>query len=434
MKRDERFILFRIIPHSSFIATMAREYIIVGIDVGTTTIHTVVAHKEMGGAGSLQIIGVGSVPAMGMRKGRVVDVQDVAKSIQQSVVEAERMSGAKIGQAYVGINGNHITSFPGKGVVAVSRADQQIFDDDIQRVLAAAQTISLPPNREILHVFPREYIVDGEGGIRDATGMTGVRLEVNTLIIGGFSPVMKSLRQAVEGAGVEVSSFVINPYAASKAVLTKRQRELGTACVDIGGGTTSLIVFEEGNILHTAVFPLGSMHITNDIAIGLRTSVDCAERLKREYGVASAREVAKRDTIDLAKIDPNEEGIVLRKDLAEIMEARLSEIFDLVNKELRTIGREAFLPGGIVLVGGGSKVPHILDLAKDRMRLPVQIGFPKEAEGVIDLVDDPAYATAAGLIFWGLEQEEKGEKKQNVFSPLNDMKGKATKWLRAFMP
>lgn len=413
---------------------MAREYIIAGIDVGTTTVHAVVAHKGLEGS-NLQIIGVGQSVATGMRKGRVVDAGDVARSIQQAVADAERMSGAKIGQAYVGIGGSHISAFPGRGVVAVSRADQQISEDDINRVLAAARTISLPANREILHVFPREYIVDGEAGIRDATGMTGVRLEVNTVIVGGFSPVIKSLRYAVEGAGIEVASLVINPYAASKAVLTKRQRELGTACLDIGGGTTSLIVFEEGDVLHAGVFPLGSMHITNDIAIGLRTSVDCADRLKKEYGLALAREAGRRDTIDLAKIDGNEEGIVLRKDLAEIMEARLTEIFDMANKELRKIGREAFLPGGIILVGGGSKVPHILDLAKDRMRLPVQIGFPKEAEGVIDLVDDPAYATAVGLVFWGLEHEEKGMGgQQRAFSSFDETKGKMAKWLRAFMP
>jgi len=414
---------------------MPREHIVVGLDIGTNTVYTVVAQKRDDVA-LPQIIGVGAAPSAGMRRGMVVDIEEVVKSIQRSVAEAERGSGISIGRIYISIGGSHIVCLPSRGVVAVSRADQEISPEDIDRVLAAAQAVSLPANREIVHIFPREYIVDGEGGIKDAVGMSGVRLESDTLIIAGSSPYIKTLQRCVEESGLEVAGLVLGSYAATRAVLTKRQKELGVVCIDIGGGTTGVTVFEEGDMLHTSVLPVGSSHITNDLAIGLRTSVDVAEQVKKEYGLALVKEVSKRDVVDLAKIDPSEEGTVLRRDVVEIIEARLSEIFDLTNKELRKIGKEAFLPGGVVLVGGGAKVPHILDLAKERMRLPVQIGFPREVEGIVDSVDDPAYATALGLIFWGYDLEEYGGGGVHIpgFSSLNNTVGTMRKWMRTFLP
>ncbi|MBI2463269.1 MAG: cell division protein FtsA [Candidatus Spechtbacteria bacterium] len=416
------------------VALMPRDHIVAGLDIGTSMVYTIVAQKRHDVV-IPQIIGVGAAPSAGMRRGTVVDADEVIKSIRHSAAEAQRVSGVAIERVYVGVGGTHISCIPSKGVVAVSRADQEISNEDVERVLAAAQAISLPSNREIVHVFPSEYIVDGEGGLHDAVGMNGVRLEVNTLIVGGSSPYIKILKRCTQEAGLEVAGMVLNSFASSKAVLSKRQKELGVVCIDIGGGTTSLVVFEEGDIVHTAVFPIGSMHITNDIAIGLRTSIDVAERVKKEYGLALVREASKKETIDLNKIDPQEEGTIMRRDVAEIVEARLGELFDFSNKELRKIGKEAFLPGGVVLVGGGAKVPLIIDLAKERMRLPVQIGFPREVEGIVDSVDDPAFATALGLVFWGLElEDENGGIQRPQFSSLNGSVGKMRKWFRAFLP
>lgn len=413
---------------------MPRDHIVVGLDIGTSTVYTVVGQRRDDVA-IPQIIGVGAAPSTGIRRGMVVDIEEVVKNIQRSLAEASRGAGVAIERAYIGVGGTHITCLPSRGVIAVSRADQEISPEDIDRVLEAAQAISLPANKEIVHIFPREYIVDGEGGIKDAVGMRGVRLETDTLIVAGSTPHIKTLQRCVEESNLEIAGLAVNPYAATKAVLSKRQRELGVVCLDIGGGTTGVTVFEEGDMLHTIVLPIGSGHITNDLAIGLRTSVEVAEQIKKEYGLALAKEASKRDVIDLAKIDPSEDGTVLRKDVAEIIEARLGEIFDLSNKELRKIGKEAFLPGGVVLVGGGAKIPHIIDLAKERMRLPVQIGFPREVEGIIDSVDDPAYATALGLMFWGFEIEGYGG---GVYIPglssFNNTVGSVRKWMRTFLP
>lgn len=419
--------------HDPCFYEVMRDQIVTALDIGTSTVYTVIAHKR-DGSSAPQIIGVGAVPSWGMRSGRVVDPAEVIKSIQHSIRGAERSAGVRAERVYVGVGGNHLHCMPTRGVVAVSRADQEISSEDIERVMAAAQTISFPPNRMMLHVFPREYIVDGEVGLRDVLGMTGVRLEVNALIVGAATPHLNALRHCIDELGIEVAGLVANPFAAAHAVLTKRQKELGVVCIDIGGGTTSLVVFEEGNMLHTAVLPVGSLHITNDLAIGLRTPVDTAEHIKKEYGLALAREAGKRDVVDLAKIDPEEERAVLRKDIADIMEARLAEIFDWANKELRKIGKEAFLPGGVVLVGGGAKIPHIVDLAKERMRLPVQIGFPREAEGIVDSIDDPAYATVAGILFWGFEMEGEGKGSMPNFASFNNSVGKMKKWFRAFLP
>lgn len=413
---------------------MSRNHIVVGLDIGTSTVSTLVAQKREEMA-IPQVIGVGVAPSMGMRRGAVADIEEVVKSIQRSVTEAARTAGVSIERVYAGVGGGHIVPVVSRGIVAVSRADQEISHEDVERVITAARAIALPQNREILHIFPREYIVDGEGDIKDAIGMRGVRLEVDTLIIGGASHYIHTLQRCVQEAGLETAGFVLNSYAATKAVLSKKQREFGVVCIDMGGGTTELAVFEEGDLLHVAVIPIGSGHITNDLAIGLRTSVETAEQIKKEYGLALAHMASKRDIIDLAKINPGEEGIILRKDAAEIIEARLRDIFDLVNKELRKIGKEAFLPGGAVLVGGGVKLPHIVDLAKEHLRLPVQIGFPRDIEGIIDSVDDPAFATALGLVFCGYEAEEEGGGTSMFDLPgMPKVFDGAKKWIRSLLP
>jgi len=407
--------------------------IIVGIDIGSHSVYTVVAQKKEDILP--QIIGIGFSRASGVRRGVIVDIEEAMQSISESVQAAERMAGVKIEKAIVSIGGSHAFSSQSRGVVAVSRADGEISAEDIDRVIGAAQTFSMPNNREILHVIPREFIVDGEGNIKDPLGMKGVRLEANTLIINGASPYTRNLSRCLNDLDIEVESTVLDTLAASKAVLTKRQKELGVVCVDIGGGTTGVAVYEEGDLLHTSIVPLGGAHITNDIAIGLRIPVEAAESIKLEYGSALASEVTKKDFIDLSYIDNQENGSISRKELCEIIEARLSEIFDLVNKELKKIGKEAFLPGGVVLVGGGAKTPHIVDFAKQKMRLPVQIGFPREVEGIVERVDDPVYATVLGLVFWGIDlRYEVKEGFIPQIPSLNNSVRQLRRWFKAFMP
>jgi cell division protein FtsA len=411
---------------------MANE-ITTAIDIGSHSVYTLIAQKKEDLLP--QIIGVGSVRSNGIRKGVVVDIGDAQASIADSIRIAERGAGVKVSKATVGVGGSHISAQASHGVIAVSRADGEISPDDIERVIGAAQTFSLPSNREIIHVIPREFIIDGEGGIKDPLGMKGVRLETNALIISGATSYIKNLHKALNGVGVEAESVVVDTIAATKAVLTKRQKELGVVCLDIGGGTTGVTVYEEGDLLQTITLPLGGAHITSDIAIGFRIPIDVAENIKFEYGAAETSEIGKRDVIELSHIDGQESGTVSRKELCEIMEARLSEIFDLSNKELKKIGKEAFLPGGVVLIGGTAKIPHIVDLAKKKMRLPVQIGFPREVEGIVERVDDPAYSTALGLIFWGMEERgEAGEGFMPNIPSFNNSVRQMQKWFRAFLP
>ena len=386
---------------------MSKGNILIGIDIGTSSVKTVIAQKQNDDSKPL-ILGVGEAPSCGISNGIIVDLEEAAGAIMKSKEAAEKITGTPVESAYISINGNHIKSQSSKGVVAVSRADGEISEEDVGRVITAAQAISMPSNREIISVIPRNYTIDGQEKIKDPVGMNGVRLEVNTLVIEGTAPFIKNLIKCVQRCGIDADfeDLVFAPLAAAKAVLTKRQKELGVAVVDIGKGTTSLAVYEDGNLMYSAALPVGAGHITNDIAIGLRTSIDIAEKIKLEYGIALAQEVAKKDKINISDFDENEEGEFSRKYIAEIIEARVEEIFFMVDKELKKIDRSGMLPAGIVLTGGGARMPEIVKLAKKVLRLPVQIGFPKELSGVVDKVDDPSFATVIGLIMW--EADENG--------------------------
>ena len=379
---------------------MAKEKIFIGLDIGSSFIRVVVGKQESE-LGSPSIVGVGEAPSAGIRRGVIVDIDEAVSSISEALEKAERMTGLTLDHAVVSVGGAQISSQESHGVVAVSRADGEITENDVVRVVDASQAISIPSNREILHVIPKNFTVDGQTGIKDPVGMSGIRLEVDTQIIQASVPFIKNLTKCVMQAGLEIDDLVLAPLAAAQAVLTKKQKELGVALIDLGGGTTGMVVFEEGDLVAATILPVGSMHITNDLAIGLRTSVDTAEKVKLQYAQAEMREVKKDTEIDLSKIDKQEEGRVSVKHVAEIVEARLEEIFDLVNKELKKINKDGQLPAGVILTGGGAKLPGVVELAKKQLRLPVALGQPGSVTTVIDRVDDPAYATAIGLLLWG---------------------------------
>lgn len=419
---------------------MSRSDVIAGLDVGSHSIKTVIV-QLLGSDELPRVIGMSTVRSRGIRKGKVIDVEEVTNSINKSLEEAERMAGVAVGDAVISVGGAHISTESSKGVVAVGRADGEVTVDDVSRVINAAQAISVPVNNEILHVIPKSYSLDDHVGIKDPVGMNGVRLEVEALIIEGSAPEIRNVAKSINMASVEVRDFVLAPLATAEAVLSKEQKELGVVAIDLGAGTTGIAVYEEGDLLHAAVLPVGAGHITNDIAIGLRTTIDIAEKVKQEFGNAVSEEVGKKEEIDLGKVDASEEGIVSRYHVSEIIEARLEEIFKLVEKELRFIGKNGLLPAGAVLAGGGAKLVGVADLAKKCLGLPVQLGYPKKLGGVINRVDDTTFACPLGLVFWELNQGESpsapGRKKAIVSSVASGVKGTVghlKNWFDKFMP
>jgi len=423
---------------------MARDNnpIIVGIDIGSTNVRTIIA-EQLRGEENPRVIGVSQVPSFGIRRGVITDVEDVIKTVNESVEKAERMAGVQVKKAIFNIGGSDIGFQSSKGVIAIGKADGEVMEDDINRVISEAQIISLPMNREIVHVLAKKYRLDDQDNIKDPMGMKGVRLEVDALVIESSSTHVKNISKCAYQTNIEIDDLVLEPLAAAKSILSKKQKELGVVLINIGGGTTSIAVYEEGDLIHTAIIPVGAGHITNDIAIGLRTSIEVAEKIKLEYGSALSEGTNKKEGIDLAQIDSREEGVVMRFHVAEIIEARFEEIFALVQKELKVIGKAGLLPAGAVLVGGGAKMTHAGDLAKEVLGLPVQIGFPLGLGGMLDKVDDPSFATAAGLILWAGQHSATVSSGDGFLSAKTvDMfkRGtgsgveKASEWFKKFLP
>lgn len=415
---------------------MAREEIAVGLDVGTTTVRVLIGQLPAAEGEKPQIMGVAAEASSGMQRGVVTDVEETIRSVGVALDAAERMAGAPVERASVSIGGAHVSSLNSRGVIAVSRADGEISEDDVARVVSAAQAISLPSNREILHVVPQHFIVDGQGGVTDPRGMVGVRLEVDAHIIEGSAPFVRNLTKCVYQAGATIDQLVFSPLAAARAVLTKRQKELGVALLDLGGGTTTLAVYEENRLLHTAALPVGGMHSTNDIAIGLRSSIDVAEKIKVEFGSARPDDVKKSQEINLKKIDEREDDVnVSRRQVADIIEARLMEIFSLVNRQLRAIDRVGLLPAGVVLTGGGAKLEGIVELAKKELRLPAQLGFPQAMPSVVEQSDDPGFAVATGLLLLAAEQRAaRGHSPLQAIAAVGPTVARVRGWLRTLLP
>ena len=400
---------------------------IVSIDVGTTKICTLVAEADE--YDSLRIVGVGVAPSRGLRKGVVVNVDEATSAISASVERAERQSGYKIEGAYVGVAGGHISSVNSRGVVAASRPERGITQDDIDRALDAAQAIAIPYNREIIHIIPRGFIVDGQDGIRDPLGMVGYRLEVEAHIVTGASASVHNLVKCVQGAGVSVDGLILEPLASGDAVLTSTEREMGVVLADVGGGTTDIAIFIEGSIWHTVVLATGGNHLTNDIAVGLRTPFTAAEEIKKTHGYALADHI-EDEPIDVFAFGDSARQTVSRRFLAEIIEARTEEIFSLILGEIKRSGYDGLLPAGVVLCGGTSDLSGIKELGRNILQLPVRVGSPNHLEGLVDVISSPAYATSVGLLLWGLREEaasHPGKEKEGL-------RHRIGRWLRSFLP
>ena len=415
---------------------MAKERVIVGIDVGTTKICALIG--EVNQDNRLTIVGVGMAPSQGLRKGIVVNIDEAAAAIREALDKTERTSGYKIGTALVGIAGNHIMSQNSRGIVAVSPNMHEITQNDVDRAIEAARAQPLPHNREVLHVIPREYIVDGENGIHDPLGMSGNRLEVETHIITAAQAQIMNLYKSVEKTGIEIDDLVLEPLASSEAVLTGAEKDLGVAMIDIGGGTTDLAIFLNGTVWYTAVIPIGGNQLTNDIAVGLRTDPHIAEEMKRKYGVALAERVDVNEMIKLQTFGSASGEPVSRRFLCEIIEARVRELFMLVREEIRNAGYQGVLPAGIVLTGGSSQLTDILDLAREVLQMPARIGTPSQLTGLVDSINGPAFSTSVGLLSWGLRNGDLQHSK-NVGDPgagdgssWNDVIRRFGNWLKHF--
>jgi len=394
----------------------------VGLDIGTTKVRCVVGHVD-GPQGTPTIIGVGECINSGMRKGTVVNLVNAASAIDKALESAERMSGHDIHDATVSINGSHIVGMSSKGVIAVGSASHEISDEDLHRVEEAATVVQLPANREILEVTPRSYELDGQDNIKDPIGMTGVRLEVDAHVITALGPHLKNLVKSCEMTETNPRNTIVAGLAAARAVVSDQQTENGVLLVDIGGTTTNIAVYEEGDLQHVAVLPIGGVNITNDLAIGLKTDLDIAEQVKLEHGSAwpSARKNAQ-NTVSI-KVDKKMHDFDT-DDVDMIIEARLDELFELITKELKSIGRAAKLPGGIVLSGGGVQMHGMTEYAKEALQLSARIGKSDEFSGVADKAKNPAWNTALGLMLIDLEggsHPDRADKKskESKSSPIN---------------
>lgn len=403
---------------------MSKKDVVVGLDIGTTKICCIIAEiaddrSFYPSSTHIDIVGIGTAPSKGLRRGVVVNIDDTVESIGKAVEEAELMAGVEVSTVHVGIAGGHIKSFNSTGVVAVK--DKEIIPQDVQRVLDAAKAVAIPMDREVIHTIPQEYIVDDQDGIRDPIGMNGVRLEVKVHIVTGAVSSAQNLVKCANRAGLNVSEICLEPLASSDAVLTNDEKELGVMLIDIGGGTSDFAIYREGSIVHTGVLALGGNHITNDIALGLRTPQHEAEKLKIQYGCAMSSLVKPDETIDVPGVGGRKPRILSRRHLAEIIEPRVEEIFMLIQREVMKAGLQDLLSGGIVITGGSTLLPGMPELAEFIFEMPVKRGIPLEVGGLKDVVQSPKFATGVGLVLNGAKNVVKAKfpiREKNIYDKI----------------
>lgn len=377
-----------------------RENLLVGLDIGTTKICAVVAEQTENG---IEIVGIGTHPSHGLRKGVVVDIESTVRSIKHAVEEAEMMADCEITSVYAGIAGGHISGFNSNGVVAVK--DGEVRDSDIRRVIDAAKAVAIPMDREVIHVIPQEFMIDDQDGIREPLGMHGVRLEASVHMVTAAVTSAQNIVKCANQAGLNVCDIVLEPLASAQAVLGDDERDLGVCMIDIGGGTTDIAVFQDGSIKNTAVLGLGGYHLSNDIAVGLRTPFEEAERIKKKFGVASARYLSSDDVLTVPSVGGRRPREISRKILCEIIEPRVEEIFSLARQELESGNLQDRIPSGLVLTGGASALDGLQELAEEIFEAPVRLGVPTNVGGLQDIVRNPMYATGVGLVQFGFSQQ-----------------------------
>jgi len=383
---------------------MRKEKVVVGLDVGTTKVVALVGNVF---DGMIEIIGMGKSESHGLEKGVVVDIGRTISSIRKAVEEAENMADVKIDSVYVGIAGKHITSINNSGTVSINRPDRIITEDDVRRVVETAQAIQIPPESEMIHVIPRQYIVDGQDGITDPIGMTGTRLEVDVHIVTGSITAVHNLVRCVEALGIGIKQIVLEPIASSLAVLSSAEKELGVILMDVGGGTTDISVFRGGDIWFSKVVPIAGEHITNDITVGLQTPIEEAELVKKMHGTALVDSVGEEEKIEVATIGGDEKKLVSRKRLAKIIEPRVEELLDLAMQEVEDAGYRDLVPAGLVLTGGTSLLDGLDGFATQRYDIPVRRGkIPQGIHGLRDIVESPIYATSIGLLRYAVETRD----------------------------
>jgi len=378
---------------------------IVGLDIGTSKVVAIVG--EIGHDGGIEVVGIGSHPSKGLKKGMVVNIESTVQSIQRAVEEAELMAGCQIHSVYVGIAGSHIRSLNSHGIVAIR--DREVYALDVDRVIDAAQAVAIPADQRVLHILPQEYVIDNQEGIKEPLGMSGVRLEAKVHLVTCATNASQNIEKCIRRCGLKVEDIILEQLASSYSALTEDEKELGVCLVDIGGGTTDIAVFTEGSIRHTGVIPIAGDQVTNDIAMALHTPIQQAEEIKIKYACALTQLAGPDQTIKVPSVGDRPPRDLSRQALAEVVEPRYDELFTLIQAELRRGGFEDLVPAGVVLTGGTSKMEGAMDLAEEIFHMPVRVGFPQTVQGLKDIVENPIYSTGVGLLQYGASrQEERG--------------------------
>lgn len=406
---------------------MGKKSLVVGLDIGTTKICAIVG--ELGKSG-LEIIGVGTHPSRGLRKGVVIDIESTVNSIKRAVEEAEIMAGCEINSVFAGIAGGHIKGFNSHGVVAVK--NKEVAKGDIERVIDAGRAVAIPMDREVLHILPQEYIVDDQDGIKEPLGMSGVRLEAKVHIVTGAATSAQNIIKCCNRTGLNVTEFVLEPLASAEAVLTPEEKELGVALVDMGGGTTDIVLFHDGAVKHTAVLSVGGNHLTNDIAAGLRTPIAEAERIKQRFGCAKVAMVAGDDEVEVPSMGGRNPRTISRRILCEIIEPRLEEIFQLLRREILKSGYEDSLASGMVMTGGSTLLPGMVEMAEETCNMPVRLGVPTQVGGLTDVVSSPVYSTGVGLVLFGLKRQDRKILRITEKNVLSKVSNRMVEWFSEF--
>ena len=410
---------------------MEREAVLVGIDVGTSKVCALIG--EVSRDGTLTIVGKGVVPASGLKKAVVVNIDQTVRSISGAVDHSERLSGYQIDRAFVGVGGQNVESQNSRGAVAVTGHQREVTREDIDRALEVARAVSIPSSREVLHVLPRGFIVDGQEGVKDPLGMSAVRLEIETHIVTASATAVRNLAKCVQHADVKIDELVANSLASAEAVLSDTEREIGVAVADIGAGTIDLALFLDGSPFKTVVLPVGGNNVTNDIAIGLKTSLQVAEELKIEHGSCDLSTVVGDESISVSMLGEAAGRTVSRLDVCRIIESRMREIFEMVAAEISAAG-EGLLPAGLVLTGGAAQLAGAAALGREILNMPVRVAGPTDVAGLTDNIMNPAYSTAIGLLYWGAKGLEAGDHGPYPTTPVGGLPGRVRDALRSLFP